>query len=828
MRHMTWLGALDVLRQDVRYAWRAIARTPGFALLVVLTFTLGLGVNAATFAVLDTLFLRPPDGVVRPSELRRIWQSFRGEGGVPFFGQGMSGPQYRALAELTGPEAPMALYGRADGYRLGGSLRGPEVDAVFATANYFPTLGVRPALGRFHTPDEDRLGNGARVVVLSHRLWRTHFAGDTAVLGKTIRMGGDTYTVIGVTPRSFTGVDLQPADLWIPLAAMPQPEWMRERLLDSPHMRIFRAFARVPQGYDVRGFEQRASRRIRELNRELESRRPDTSVTVVLALINVARGPGKPERESLISTRLAGVAAIVLLIACANVVNLFLARAVRRRREIAVRLALGVSRARLTTLLATETLLLALAAGVAALLAAWWAGTLLRTMLVPDAGPASALDARVAAFTLSIALAAGIFAGIVPALQASKPDLTRALKSGAGDGTVHRSRLRNVLVVTQAALSVVLLVGAALFVRSLKNVEGLDIGYDAERLVFGSVEFEKGQAPPDAVVGAATKEIAARLASRPGIAQVALAGIPPMRGFSFGRFFTDTDSSRASSRDAPTYAVVSANYFATVGMRLLRGSTFDDRPGAPRAVVVNDAMAKAVWPGRDPLGRCLYFMTRESPCYTVVGIVETARRGDVIEKPMAQYYFSLGNPPDSGWEAPHLIVRAREGSLAAARAALASALSAAFPTGLPYVRTMTELLEPEYRPWQLGATLFTAFGLLALVVALVGIYSTVSYSVGQRTHEFGVRIALGARLRDVLNQVLGEGLRVVAAGVVVGVALALAAGRLVSAVLYGVEPSDPRAMLLAAGTLLVVAGAAALVPAWRAARVDPNVALRAD
>jgi putative ABC transport system permease protein len=825
---MMWLGALDVLRQDTRYAWRSIARTPGFALLVILTFTLGFGVNAAAFAVLDKLFLRPPDGVARPSELRRIWQSFRGEGGVPFFGQSMSGPQYRALAELAGSQAPMALYGRTDDYRLGAALRGPTVDAVFATANYFPLLGVRPALGRFYTPDEDRVGNAAPVVVLSHRLWRSRFGGDTAILGKTIRLDGKTYSVIGVAPRSFSGVDLQPADLWIPLAAMPQPEWMRERLLDSPRMLIFRAFARVPDRFDMRGFEQRASLRIRELHRQLGSPSPDSLARVVAAPIIAARGPGKPGQESLISTRLAGVAAIVLLIACANVVNLLLARAVRRRREIAIRLALGVSRARLAGLLTTETLLLALLAGIAALLAAWWAGTLLSAMLIPEAEPESVFDARIASFTLGVAAVAGIVAGIVPALQASKPELSQALKAGARDGTTHRSRLRNGLVITQAALSVVLLVGAALFVRSLRNVEGLDIGYDADRLVFGSVEFEKGQAPPDAVVGAATEQIAARLASRPGIERVARAGMPPMSGFSFQLFFTDGYSSASSSNAASTFSVVSSNYFATVGMRLLRGSTFDDRPGAAKAIVVNEAMARTVWPGRDPIGRCVRFVTRVNPCYTVVGIVETARRGDVIEKPTAQYYFSLGNPPESGWEAPSLIVRAREGSVAAAQVELASALSAAFPTGAPSIRTMAERLEPEYRPWRLGATLFTAFGLLALAVALVGIYSTVSYTVGQRTHEFGVRIALGARVRDVLNQVVSEGMRVVAVGVAVGIALALAAGRLVSAALYGVEPSDPGAMLLAALTLLIVAAVAALVPAWRAARVDPNVALRAD
>jgi predicted permease len=822
------LGALDILRQDIRYAWRSIARTPGFAILVVVTFTLGFGVNAAAFTVLDTLFLRAPAGTTRPSELRRIWQALPSPDGGLHFASGMTGPQYRALVDVAGAGVPIALYSRDDDYRIGNSLRGQPVDVLFTTANYFPILGIRPALGRFYTPDEDRVGNATRVVVLSHRIWQSQLAGDPSVAGRAIRLGGETYTVIGVTPKSFSGADLQPADAWIPISAIPQPAWMTERLLDSPNMYIFSAIARVPASFDARSFERRASLRFRELKDHVSMDRPDSLARVVTAPIVRARGPGKPDQESLISTRLAGVAAIILLIACANVINLLLARAGRRRREIAVRLALGMSRARLASLLSIETLILALLAGISALLAAWWAGGLLRTLLIPEAGPPQALDERVAVFTLAVAVVAGLIAGFIPAMQASKPDLTQALKAGARDGTMHRSRLRNGLVMTQAALSVVLLVGAALFVRSLRNVEGLDIGYDADRLIYGSVEFDKGQAPPDRVLTSMMTDIAIRLASRPGIESVASAGMPPMTGFAFGQLFADGESAGSSSDRAPTFLVTSANYFATVGMRFLRGSTFDDRPGAVRAIVVNEAMARQVWRGRDPIGRCVQFKTPAAACYKVVGIVETARRGEVIEDAKPQYFLSFANAPEEAWTPRHLIVRAREASLVAARREVESELHTRFPAGQPTVRTMLEQLRPQYRPWRLGATLFSAFGLLALGVALVGIYSTLAYNVGQRTHEFGVRVALGARLEDVLKQVLGEGLRVAGAGVAVGIILALAGGRLIAGLLYGVEPTDTRALLLASFTLLFVAAIAALLPAWRAARVDPTIALRAD
>ena len=817
-------AAFDVFRQDLRYACRSIARTPGFAVLVVLTFTLGFGVNAAAFSVLDTIFLKPPAGVARPSELRRIWHSFRGEGGQRFFAQSLNGRQYLALADVAGPGVQLALYhGSQDRLR---SVPGqPSVNAMFATASYFRVLGVRPALGRFYTTDEDRIG-GAPVVVLSDRSWRSHFGRDPAIIGKRIRVGEETYTVIGVAPRAFTGIDLKPADLWIPLRVMPRMAGLQEHPFESVRLFVFFAIARTPAGFDIQGFERRATLHLRELGRELSPAHPDTAATIVTGSIIAARGAGKPAQESLIATRLAGVAAIVLLIACANVVNLLLARAVRRRREIAVRLALGMSRARLAGLLVTETLLLALAGGITALLAASWAGALLRAMLIPDAAPAPDFDPRITAFTLGVAMLAGLFAGMIPALQASNPRLTHGLTAGSGDGMAHRSRLRNSLVVVQAALSVVLLVGAALFVRSLQNVEGLDIGYDADRLVFGSVQFDRGLAPPDAVLGATIEQISARLASYPGVERIARAGIPPMRGFSAQPLFADDADTNATR--TPTYTVVSASYFATVGMRLLRGSVFDDRSGAPNTIMVNDAMVKSLWRGRDPLGKCVRFAARDNPCYTVIGVVETARRGGIIEEPAPQYYVPLNHAPEGGWEAPSLIVRARERSVAAAERELLSALRAAFPTGMPHVRTMIAQLEPEYRPWRLGARLFTAFGLLALVVALVGIYSAVSYSVSQRTHEFAIRIAVGAQVRDVLTLVVGEGTRLVAVGVAVGIALALGAGRLLAATLYGVEPSDPRAMMAAASTMLVVALVAALIPAWRAARVDPNVALRAD
>jgi predicted permease len=575
-------------------------------------------------------------------------------------------------------------------------------------------------------------------------------------------------------------------------------------------------------------FEQRATLAIRDLNRRVSPRFPDTLANVYAGPL-VGKALTRPGQESLIGSRLGWVAAIVLVIACANVINLLLARAVRRRREIAVRLALGVSRARLVRLLTVETVVLAGLAGMAALFVAWAGGTLLRGLLLPNVTwYESVLHWRVVVFAGAATLLAGVVAGVIPALQASNPELTQSLKEGAREGAVHKSRLRTAMVVTQAAFSVVLLMGAALFVRSLNNVKGLDIGYDADRLAFGNVQFEAGQRQPRAVVAAAMAELAARLEGRPGVEGVARSFMVPMRGISFTTFYWGNDSSLSLRPNSPTHSPVSASFFQTVGTRIVRGTTFEDHRGAPKQVVINEAMAGRMWPGRDALGQCIRFVKRDADCYSVVGIAENARQGYVIEDPKPMFYLPLENLPETGPTGSTLIVRARAGAMSAVRAEMTTELRRLFPGADVQVRTMTEELEPEYRSWRLGAELFSAFGVLALLVAVIGIYSTVSYGVTQRRHEFGVRVALGARISDVLRQVIGEGLRVVTLGVVVGVVLALAAGKLIASLLYGVAPWDPVVMLTVSLILLLVAAVAAFMPAWRAARVDPVTALRME
>ena len=828
-RAQSWLRLVDVARQDLSAAWRGVTSRPAVAALVIGTLALGIGANAATFTTLDALYLRPPGGLAEPDSLRRYWLEHFALGDTPHVSPNLPYPAYRELARASGNAERMAVFATDNSLRLGRGFGGPRVRVVYASASYFPVLGVTLARGRFYTAGEDSLGNGAPVALVSHAFWVSRLGGDSAALGSTIAIGKTDFTVIGVLDPAFRGLDLEPSDVWIPLALTPESGRWWERVRNT---RLFRVIERGGQPAGV--VTRRATAMMRVFNRETRPARPDTLMNVHIGSI-VGRGPAKPGQELVITTRLAGVAAIILLIAWANVINILLARAMDRRREIAVRLALGISRARLIRALMLETGLLALGATAVAALVGWAGGTALRAVMLPGVEWAHPVfDWRVALFTGAVAVASGLVAGLVPAIQASRPVLTSALKSGSRDGVRHRSRLRTGLVAFQAALSVTLLVGAALFVQSLRNVRALDIGFDPDRLVFASVGFLEGEAPPAPVLAAALRDAAAHLASRPGVEAVARAGIEPMRGFGVKQFFADEFelvSFSSSDVGTPFMASVTPSYFEAVGLRFLQGRSMagGDVDGGSAEVVVNEAMARLVWPGRDPLGRCMRFDKRENPCYTVVGVVENARWGYVIEpEPKPQFYLPLGNVPGEEAIAGTLIVRARPGTAGQITAEVRATLVEAFPAADVQVRRMLENLEPEYRPWRLGAMLFTAFGFLALLVAIVGIYSTVSYGVSQRTHEFGVRAALGAQLGDVVRLVVGEGLRTVAIGVAFGIGLALAAGRLVAAALYGVSPADPLTLALVPGVLLVVAAAAAVVPAWKAGRVDPMTALRAE
>jgi len=817
---------MSAFLHDMRFGLRSLKRAPGLTIGVVLTLALGLGVNMAMFTLLDVVFMRLPAGVHQPQHVHRVWTETQFRDGAQFW-SGFSYPQYIAIQSALGPNVATALYLMPVETHFGRAAQERQIQVSYASASYFDLLGVRPALGRFYNAEEDRLGGGAPVAVASYAFWRQQLGADTTSLRRELTLAGRSYTLIGVASEGFTGVELNAADLWIPIASQARRgsgAWWRNHNVNG-----FQILLR-PNGETGRAavLEQRIAIGLRTPDALI--RPMDTANVVRVGSIIRARGPGNQEQEVKIATRLAGVTSIVLVIACANVINLLLARAIRRRREVAVRLAIGISRPRLARLLFTESVLLALLATGAALIATYWGGALLRGLLLPDivwANAASALHSRVSVLAIFVGIGAGLVSGILPVIQSIKVDLTGALKAGASDSHARRSRVRSTLVVVQAALSVVLLIGSGLFVSSLNNIRSLRTGFDTRQIVVGGVQFDTRDTTRDERQAQMFLELADRLRHEPGVEGVALARNAPTRGFSTLPFHPDVDTTQIPKPFA-TYNAVSPEFFATTGMRMLRGDPFPRGGAIPPIVVVNEAMAKAQWPGMDVLGRCLRF-TNNDQCYVVNGVVETALLDDLLEEPQPQFYLPLDNsPPEVGRRAGSLVVRVRLGASDLVIAQMKRAIAEAFPGGRPWVSSMEQLLEPKYRPWKLGATLFTTFGLLALMVAALGIYSTVAYTVAQQAHEFGVRTAIGARTQDILRQVIAGSLRTVAIGVAVGIALAAAGGPLVGALLYGIEPSNPGVMMFVAVALLVTAAVAAFGPAWRAARVDPVRALRVD
>ena len=819
------LELLEALRTDMAYAARSLRRTPVVSLTIALTLALGIGANVAMFSVLDMIYLRPPTGVAQPTPIRRVW-SEEHFAAAREFQSGFDYSQFAAIQKAVGDRADAVVFSFGWKHRIGRGETAPTASVVGTMAGYFSFLGVRPSIGRFYSADESPLSGAPPVAVISDALWHRQFAGDSAIIGRPIDLGPYRFTIIGVAAPGFRGTELEAADVWMPLFQWVEIQGRRWDIgwWQNPNINGMSVLLRL------RG-EANEAELIRRMSHALRAPgvgfKQDTAAVAALGAINHARGPGATTSEVQVATRLAGVAVIVLLIACANVVNLLLARAVSRKREIAVRLALGISRSRLVRLFVAESLLLAVVAAVAAIGGAVWGSSALRSLLMPNVEwAAGTLHWRLLAFALAVALIAGTLAGLLPALRASRPDVVEDLKAGTAGAGSARSRLRATLVMAQAALSVVLLVGAVLFVRSLQNAKARDVGFAVNRLGFARVEYETRDSIRDARKSERLRALAPRIAAMPAVEGVAFTTMQPKNGMSFTAFFIDGKT----KKQAGIYTAVTPNFFAVTGMRIVQGRTFDASvdASAPPSVVVNRAMADALWPNESPLGHCIRFKQATAPCVTVIGVAQTAILGDLREVPRPQMYVPLDNAPFWTGGASVAIVRADPSRLSAVQVGIRDLLRAEFPGGIPALRTMREAMQRDYRSWDLGAKLFALFGGLALLVAAIGVYSTVSYGVSQRTHEFGVRIALGARALDVLRQVLGEGLRTIVLGIVAGILMTLAAGKLVASLLYGIAPNDLVSIATVAITLILIALIAALRPAWRASRADPVSALRAD
>ena len=832
-----------LLWHDVRYAVRGLRRKPGFTAAVVLTLGLGIGANATMFSVVDRLLFRPPAYIHAPDRVHRVNLAVTTDRSGEFINGNMSYKRYVELTEWTTSfDVTAAIAGGEPAIGDGENAREMPVSAI--SASFWRLFDMRPALGRFFTPAEDRVPDGTMVAVLGYGFWQTRYGGRADVLGKPLKIAAETYTIIGVAPKSFQGVSLSAPAVFVPITAWASAsfgqraeregpfggkrpsyyaahniQWMEMLARRKPGVTLAAATADLSNAYRRSYIAHKvASPGIRPT----ELARPRALASPLMR----ERGP-KQGNDSRVATWLVGVAAVVLVIACANVGNLLLARAFARRREIAVRLALGVGRPRLVRQLITESLLLAGLGALAGLVLAQWGGGTLRALLLENVEWTSTFgDTRVLSITIVAALVAGLLTGLAPAMHAGRGDIAAALKAGAREGTYQRSRTRAALLVMQGALSVVLLVGAGLFVRSLRNVRSLDLGYDGSRVAY--VEPHMRGVKLDSIQSG---ELRRRLIDAATALPYVEAGARTVTVPFWSSIMMDLHVAGIDSVDRLGdfyFHAVSSDYFRTMGTRIRRGRAFTpaDTRNAPLVMVVSESMAKKLWPAQDAIGQCVKLGEDTVPCTHVVGIAQDIKRESLSEDTGLQYYVPI-DQREAGIGGG-LFIRAR-GSATSYSEQIRRELQKAMP-GASYVTVtpLDDVLGGQTRSWTLGATMFTVFGMLALLVAAVGLYSVIAYNVAQRTHELGVRIALGARSPDVVRLVVGEGLRVSVIGITIGTVVALGAARYAGPLLFNVSPRDPVVLTGVATILVAVAVFASVLPAWRASHVDPSVALRGD
>jgi putative ABC transport system permease protein len=835
---------------DLRRTCRSLAAAPSLTISVIVLVALGVGATAAVFSVANELFLRPPAHVADPSAVRRLYlrttrpidRSVAVRPSFPY-------PAVAAIANALGSRAAVTAYIPPDSAAARiGDVR-VQVLASYVTPNFFVTLGTALERGRSFDAHADPTDASQPTAVISYDFWQSHFGGNVGVLGNTIEVTNQRYTIIGIAARGFSGVDLNRADIWMPAATRPwqilrQPWYTNWR--GQYELVVLTRAARETGGATVASIATTAYRRAQLSNGDPLA---DTAATILAGPLLESLAPTITlSPPTAIILRLIGAAIILLIVSCANVANLLLLRSERRRKEIALRLALGISRRRLFIQLLTESVVLASAGAVAAIFVAAWGGALLRAAIMPTVEWAtSALDARVAAVAIGTAFVTGMIAGLVPGMRAVDLDLVDSLKSVVGSGT-HRSRLRTMLVVVQGAFSVVLLVGAGLFVRSLRAVESIDLGYDVSRIVYGDVWYRNPTSRAldysrryDAQRLQGFREVAASLRNTANVEDVALATAAPMAGSStVPLFFRDGRQVPQLGRRPSALIAATPNFMRVTGLRLARGRWFqdDDQVGSPPVIVINEAAARAYWPDHSALGECLIVFGADSSstgqpqagCATVVGVVRDSHVEDIIEAPVTEVFLALAQQTVRSRAQPSVVIaRARAGRTMQALSDLRLALVRAFPNAdPPDVVSMVQAHDAELRPWRLGAQLFALLGIIALIVATFGMYSAMAYVVSQRTRELGVRIALGAQRRRIVTDVVASGARPLAAGLAIGLCVAIAFGRLVETMLYATTPRDP--LTLAAVSLLLLASGIAgmLAPTYRALRVDPMTALRAE
>ncbi|MBZ5620086.1 MAG: ABC transporter permease [Acidobacteriia bacterium] len=808
--------------EDLRYGLRALARNPTVAVVAVLSLALGIGANTTIFTLVNAVLLRPLP-VERPSALAAVSTVDSHNPGLLL----CSYPNYQDYRDRNRVFSALLLHTTVS-INLTGHGDPRLLLAQLVSGNYFSALGVRPIVGRDFRPEEDASPGAYPVAILSYGVWTRHYGRDPQVTSQTISLNGRAFGIVGVAPPDFQGLnEMLGADVWVPMMMYPQvypnAAWVNQR-----RALIVAVAGRLKPGVTL----PQAQAEMWRISQELEQQYPKENAGRRVRLTSVSEAALAPKTRTIVTQAgavLLIMSALVLLIACANVANLLLARAAGRSKEITVRLAMGASRWRLIRQLLTESILLAVVGGAAGLLFARWARDLvwwLRPPMFAHAGLHLDLDGRVLAYSLTVSVLTGILFGLMPAIGATRSDLSSDLKERAGQPTSGRAggwNPRSVLVICQVAFSLIALVGAGLFVRSIRSASRIDPGFDAAHL--GIVAFNVGDQGYSEARGRDYQRRVLELAAAiPGVAAVALSKDGPFHVAGARTVLVDGQENTVSGTGRFTLTTaVGLGYFRTLGIPLLRGRdlTALDTSTTPHVAIVNEAAAAYFWPGENPLGKRLHFLGDAAPA-EVVGVARNANYQAIGEEPQAFIYLSLAQ-----YYVPAAVMYVRtSGDPEAVALAVRRAMQPLDRNLLLQSESIGRTLRESLWAQRLSAGLLAVFGGLALLLATIGIYGVISYSVNQRVREIGVRMALGATTGDVEIMILGEGVRLVAIGVLAGMAVALGASRVIQSMLFVTSARDAATFVVVPSVLTLVAILACLVPARRATRIDPATALR--
>ncbi len=824
---MTLRRVLEESAQDCQYALRQHKRQPGLALLIVTILALGIGANVTMVSAIERLLLRPPPKVHDPERVTRLLLVTPNAVDRDVTSLRLNYPTFLDLRR----EVP-SLSGIAAFFDVSTSFgRGPtatEVRSSLVTSSFFSVLGVKGGIGQLTPLDNGSWPADQRMAVLSHRFWEQQYGADPSILGLIVSIGGIDYKIAGIAPKNFHGAHSLPIDVWLPLTPEALSRGPLPLSLEDQTSAWLFIVGRIAPSATRELVEKEATKVWRNRNQSFGISPPPR---IVAASLIPALSPDRPRGVDL-TLWLGGISVLVLLTACANVANLLLARSFIRRREIAVRLALGARGSRIARQLLTESMLLTVVAGAAALILAVVGSRVIEHALFAGAGDPPGIDGKLFLITSITVLGTGILISLVPLKQSISTELTPSLSANSATGGGRRSKMRFTMLSAQAALSMILLVMAGLFAQSLRRVEGLDLGVDLNRTLMVKMDLER-MSLPQRELKATYASMLDRVRAVEGVRHAAFAARDPYKlGSAIAAHTPIRDAAslwREGVSEVPMQVTVDSGFFRAVGNTSLRGRDFQyaDQRNAPRVAIVNERLARILWPNEDPIGRCMLVAWEGGDCVTIIGVTGGFLRGSILAREKLIVYLPMAQSEQ--YIAPASMFVAVEDRSYMVAARVRNAIQGARPD-LPsvIVTRMQDVVSPEFIPWQLAATMFALFGGIAFIIAIIGMYGVVAVIIAQRTQEIAIRIALGAKMSNVLALVTREALTAVALGLLVGILVTFTFRNRVGPLLFQTMPTDPTIIIGVAVLLLGVGALACLLPTWRACRRDPASILRVD